>query len=246
MFKSTHNPPPTNIIILGQAIALRVVRSARRRRTVAFAVEAPATLRVTVPLRLSMGSLRDMIDSRGGWITRRLAGLAKNILAADDTNLTYLGHCYAIQITQDVGREQGCRLYPRRITVNIPNANINHAELRDEVRTEIRLWLKKRARVKMQRRMDLWAGRIGVEYQRMVISNPEHRWGSCSVKNIIRMNWRLIMAPLRVLDYVIVHELSHIVHKNHSPRYWRYVGEAMPDYQQLRRQLRDIGHSLVF
>ena len=117
--------------------------------------------------------------------------------------------------------------------------------MRDEVKLEITLWLKKRARTKMKKRMDYWAKKMGVSYRQLILSNPERRWGSCTVKNVIRLNWRLIMAPLPLIDYVVVHELSHVVHKNHSPRFWGLVEKIMPDYVERRKQMRHCGHEFM-
>ncbi len=115
----------------------------------------------------------------------------------------------------------------------------------EDIRLEILLWLKKRAKVKFQKRMDMWAARLGVRYQKMVIANAERRWGSCSVDDVIRLSWRLIMAPLPILDYVIVHELSHVKNKNHGPQFWAQVASVMPDYKNRRKHLRLIGGGLV-
>jgi len=114
-----------------------------------------------------------------------------------------------------------------------------------DIRLELLLWLKKRAKVKLQRRMDVWAARLGVRYQKLVIANAEHRWGSCNAQNVIRLNWRLIMAPLPIIDYVVVHELCHVRHKNHGAGFWGQVASVMPDYQARRKRLRFIGGGLV-
>jgi predicted metal-dependent hydrolase len=109
------------------------------------------------------------------------------------------------------------------------------------VRLSLILWFKKRARVKLQKRMDFWSRQTGMSYAKLVISNPRHRWGSCNVHNVIRLNWQLLLAPLALIDYVIVHELCHTVHKNHGPRFWKKVADTLPDYQARRKELRKSG-----
>src|SRR4029077_7507444 len=109
---------------------------------------------------------------------------------------------------------QGCRLWPRVMEVNIHGTDLSPEARRQEVRLEIMLWLKKRAKEKLQKRADMWAEKLGIHYRKLIVSNAERRWGSCNAQNVIRLNWRLIIAPLPLLDYVAVHELAHIKHKD--------------------------------
>lgn len=95
------------------------------------------------------------------------------------------------------------------------------------------------------RKVAYYAARMGVTYQRITIRDQKTRWGSCSSKGNLNFNWRLLLAPVPVLDYVIVHELAHRREMNHSKRFWDIVGETMPDYETHRRWLRDHGDSLM-
>ncbi|HUY68585.1 MAG TPA: YgjP-like metallopeptidase domain-containing protein [Alphaproteobacteria bacterium] len=164
---------------------------------------------------------------------------------ADGATIVYLGHGYRLRVTQDAGLPQGCRLVPRRLTVNIHDKELSGKNLHAEVRLEILLWIKRRARVKFQRRVDLWAGRMGVACQRLIVSNPRSRWGSCNAGNVVRLNWRLMLAPLPLLDYVVAHELSHVAHKNHSKNFWDFLAAAMPDCRERRRRLRSLEREFI-
>ena len=245
----------TGEILLGdQRIAYTVARSKRRRRTIAFVMESPSALKITAPVRASYSSIRSVIEKQTNWIKRRLREFQRAVDAAKSpsheqsfhhgASLMYLGHAYKLVVTQDQSLPQGCQLYPHRLCVNVHTESLNAKNLQDEVRLEILLWLKKRAKVKLQKRMDVWASRLGVHYQKMVVANAERRWGSCNVQNVIRLNWRLIMAPLAILDYVVVHELCHVRHKNHGPRFWGQVASIMPDWKARRKHLRLIGGGL--
>jgi predicted metal-dependent hydrolase len=163
----------------------------------------------------------------------------------DGGQITYLGHAYALKLTRDKNQPQGCTLRPHRMDMNLHAENLSTDDLEQEIRLEILLWLKKRAKVKLQKRMDLWADRLGVSYRKMVVANAERRWGSCNAQNVIRLNWRLLMAPLCILDYVVVHELCHVRHKNHGQNFWRQVASAVPDYKNRRKHLHLIGSRLV-
>ena len=86
------------------------------------------------------------------------------------------------------------------------------------------------------------AERIGVAYRRIRIGGQRTLWGSCSPRGTLSFNWRLVLAPLDVLDYVVVHELAHLRQPNHSPRFWREVERVLPDYTERRRKLRQEGY----
>jgi predicted metal-dependent hydrolase len=130
--------------------------------------------------------------------------------------------------------------------VNLHDPPIAETARREEARLEILLWRKKQARRIFQERTDVWAARIGVKYRRLTPSNPRRQWGSCSAQNDIRINWRLVMAPPDLLDYVIVHELCHVTHKNHSKRFWNFVAVAMPDWKIRRKALHRLDPGTSF
>jgi predicted metal-dependent hydrolase len=94
-------------------------------------------------------------------------------------------------------------------------------------------------------RVEYYAQMAGVKYKSIRINNAKTRWGSCGYKDTLNFTWRLMMAPARVVDYVIVHELMHLKQKNHSHQYWAEVEKMMPDYKQDERWLKQNGHLLV-
>lgn len=103
---------------------------------------------------------------------------------------------------------------------------------------------KKRARELFTARLNAYANAHNISYRSLKLSSARTRWGSCSLKKNINLNWRLVNAPQEVLDYVIVHELSHTVHHNHSKYFWTHVASMMPDYATHRKWLKDNGRTL--
>lgn len=100
---------------------------------------------------------------------------------------------------------------------------------------------KSRIRIHFLERLEWYAPRMGVSYQRVTIRNQKGRWGSCSSKGNLNFNYRLHYLPQELMDYVVIHELAHRVYMNHSPEFWSLVERFMPDYKACQKSLRDIG-----
>ena len=97
------------------------------------------------------------------------------------------------------------------------------------------------AKERIPRRVSYFAQQMGVTYGRITIREQKTRWGSCSSKGNLNFNWKLVLMPEEVLDYVVVHELAHRRELNHSDRFWAIVAEVLPDYRERRRELKEWG-----
>ncbi len=102
-------------------------------------------------------------------------------------------------------------------------------------------WLETEGMARFREKIILWAGRMNIRYGRVSIRDQKTRWGSCSGKGNLNFNWRLLMMPEDIMDYVIVHELAHRREMNHSPRFWQIVENYIPDYQKRRQWLKENG-----
>ncbi|WP_446898517.1 M48 family metallopeptidase [Clostridium sp. LBM24168] len=116
----------------------------------------------------------------------------------------------------------------------------------DNVRYEIYISYKKCLYVVLKERIDIYRGIIGVRPRKISVRSQKTIWGSCSSKGSLSFNYRLMMAPLKAIDYVVVHELCHMVHMNHSSIYWRLVESIIPDYRDIKKWLDDNGSTLNF
>lgn len=101
--------------------------------------------------------------------------------------------------------------------------------------------LREKARMVLAERTEFFARKLGVTYSKIRIGNQRTRWGSCSSKGTISYNWKLILMPEEVRDYVVLHELCHLLEMNHSSRFWKIVEETMPNYKEYRRWLKENG-----
>lgn len=228
------------IDIAGRTISFTISRSAKRKRTIAFKIGTNSNIVIISPLRTSKSQIENILKKRSAWIVRELGKPCKHGKQADFSDgsvFPYMGHACCLRIVRG-GKDGSCRLSPRVLHVHVPDESLSPKGLRQEARLEVLLWVKKRARTKFKKRADLWARKMGVNYKKIIVADASKRWGSCSVDNVIRLNWRLMLLPLPVLDYVVAHELSHIAHKNHSSLFWGFLSKFMPDYKERRGQLR--------
>ena len=104
-----------------------------------------------------------------------------------------------------------------------------------------RRWMIEEARSEFEKKASFYSGIIGVSYNRIAVREQKTRWGSCSSGRNLNFNWKLIMMPEKVLDYVVIHELSHLIEMNHSKRFWNIVAEVCPEYIECRKWLKDYG-----
>ena len=114
-----------------------------------------------------------------------------------------------------------------------------------QARPLVEAWYRRAAHVYVQQRMAYYAPLVGRAPTRITIRAQKTRWGSCSTRASISINWRLMQAAPDIIDYVIVHELCHLLQANHAPRFWREVARVLPDYETRRRRLREFGRNIV-
>lgn len=112
------------------------------------------------------------------------------------------------------------------------------------IQKELHQWFQEKAREKIMQRLEFHSQKMQTSYSHLLFSDTKSKWGTCFPDNSLQFNWRLIMAPLLVLDYVIIHELAHTTEKNHSASFWRRVGRFTPAYKQHRKWLQEYGHVL--
>lgn len=136
------------------------------------------------------------------------------------------------------------RLQKQRKQVRDEQAAQSESKYTPQQREGLERRYRQAAKEYFPKRADYYAQQIGVSYERIRIAEQKTRWGSCSSKGTLSFNWKLMLAPPKVLDYVVVHELCHRKEMNHSPRFWKLVEEIMPDYKEYRKWLKENGSTL--
>jgi predicted metal-dependent hydrolase len=209
-----------------------VRRSARSRR-VRVAVDPERGVEVVLPRRAPAREAERAVAELRPWIERRLREVeaTRAAVAARGDTVPYLGA--ALRLVPEPGRT---RVHRCGDDLLVPGG---------DPRPALERWYRRMARAEIAPRLDAAVADLGAGYTALTIRNQRTRWGSCSTTGAMSFNWRLLLAPEEVLDYVVWHEACHLVVMDHSPRFWALVGRHLPGYAEPRRWLRRHGGTLV-
>jgi len=216
----------------------KIIRT--KRKTIALQITDDGTLIVKAPFGVSEQTIKNVVIKHKDWIERK----KKDILSRDPKfagkefvngeGFLYLGKYYKLNI---VNKQDAPLLF---------NNNYFYL-LRDYLPVARDLfinWYKEKAYEKISERVEWYAKKRGFVYNKINITSANQRWGSCSSKGNLNFSWRLIMAPLSVIDYVVVHELVHLEERNHAKSFWSKVKMLMPEYEKHRDWLKRNGYLL--
>ena len=211
----------------------RIIRS--KRRTVALIVEHDGSVTVRAPMRLSDSTIQEFAEKHIQWVEKKKTEMRAvtppqpKQYQPDETFL-FLGKEYALEVVST--QRQKLILDDR---FQIAESALGNAEL------VFQKWYRQQASHFIPERVKFFAELHQLQYEKIKITSARTRWGSCSPKNTLSFSWRLMLTPPEVIDYVIIHELAHTVHHNHSKRFWSLVEKFLPDYKARRKQLRQYG-----
>jgi predicted metal-dependent hydrolase len=219
------------------------IRRSDRARRARINVSAEG-VEVVVPRRMALRQVEPFIEEKRPWIERTLRRIreaeeAAVVRLSDGGSVPYLGRSLWLRVRVEPGRVRhfvamkGDRL---EVSVGSPGA--------EPVRSALESWYRRRARVEVEPRLDAACARAGTRYTRLSIRSQRTRWASCSSTGAMSFNWRLLLAPPEILDYVVEHEVAHLEVLDHSPRFWRLLGSRSPAYREHERWLRRNGPAL--
>ena len=212
----------------------KIIRS--KRKTLSLTINENAELIVRAPKRLSIEKIQDFINEKENWINRKKRLIENQIkdVTINHNKLLYLGDLFPINVEQNASKE----LF---FTGEEFIANSIEPE---SLSLSIKKWYKNKFKEIALPRVAYFANKHNLMVNQVRIKNQKTMWGSCSSKNNINLNYLLLMAPMGVIDYVIVHELVHTIHRNHSTDFWDSVESIMPEFQEHKRWLKKNGYKL--
>lgn len=252
---SRHPRATRSALLAGRTVHYALRRS--RRRSIGFVVGADGLV-VSAPKWVGLREIDAAVREKAGWIVAKLAEQreraarteAARVVWRDGATISYLGRPLTIVLDArhglaagEVVLEEGNACMggddagaepSRTLHVGLPR---DAAEVR--LRDAVQSWLQREARRVFAARSAHFAERLGVRVTRLSLSSAQTRWGSASATGAVRLNWRLIHHPPATIDYVVAHELAHLREMNHSERFWAVVRSVVPDYEDIRKRLRD-------
>ncbi len=227
---------PRAIALNGQRVDYLLRRS--NRRSIGLSIDQRG-LRVAAPNRATLRDVEALIQQHASWVLDKLAEWRERPASAtlpvvDGLRIFALDRWLTVRI--DVASRVSGQIVGEEIRLALP-ATVDPAEA-------LKTTLKREARRVFASRLAQYAPRLGLAPTGLRLSSARTRWGSCSAQGGISLNWRLILLPLPIIDYVVCHELAHLKEMNHSPRFWSVVEQLCPEWRQLREELRQTGRQL--
>lgn len=223
-----------------------LVNYSARRRTLTIRV-AEGQVSVRAPEYVRLHEIEQFLQAKQAWIAQKLAQQHEQLQARQrrwesGAALPLLGKTLRLQIHDASPRYT--HLDGDILSVGLRLAPAQSQPLAERVQKQVQQWYKQQALAHFGERVAYWEGVTGITSSGYNVRTYKSRWGTCSHRHELTFNWKLMMAPLDVVDYVVVHELCHIVHFDHSPAFWRLVGRFVPNYKAHKAWLRNNGLSL--
>jgi predicted metal-dependent hydrolase len=245
------HPQASREALLGETLVAYQFKRARRRN-IGFLVGAEG-LTVTAPKWVPLYEIDAAVQSKSAWILRKLDDAnerrqrieSARIEWKDGASFPFIGETVIVVLDpRHAFDEVGAVLNTDATALpGVPRLTLHvglpQTASADQIRDAVQAWLMRPAKRLFEERLNHYAPQLGVRWTKLALSSAGTRWGTAHSDGTIRLNWRLIHFRLPVIDYVVAHELSHLRVMDHSPRFWDTVRTVVPDYAQLRGQLKD-------
>jgi predicted metal-dependent hydrolase len=214
----------------------KLIRS--KRRTIALIVERDGSFTVRAPMRTPHAAIETFIQQKADWITRTREKIkstqpTREKQYTDGEKFLFLGSSFDLKL---VGLQKPLLQFDSGFALN--------RAAQAKGKQVFTRWYKERACEVISERVKQYSQQYNFTPKQIKISSAKTRWGSCSSNGTLNFTWRLVMAPLVVIDYVVVHELAHLRVKNHSSKFWKEVESVHPEYKKQRKWLRENGEKL--
>ena len=227
--------------LIDNGVSIEIIRT-KRQKTASIKI-ANGSVQAYMPNELSDFKIKELLKKRKLWIKRKLEEEAKVVIASpkeyvNGESFSYLGRNYRLKLIQS--KKTDVKLKGGYLEVHHPK-NFKNKNVKDLLIA----WYEKHALERLKEKTERYSKIIGVKPVSVNIKDYKSRWGSCSSNGDILYNWRIIIAPHKIIDYVVVHELCHILEHNHSKKYWRHVSNNFHNYVECQNWLKFNGRTLT-
>ncbi|MBU0705662.1 M48 family metallopeptidase [Patescibacteria group bacterium] len=239
------------LVINQRKVPITVRRSPRARRLrLQIESEKPELVMVIPRYALSM-QIDSFLRKQTPWIEKHWNQALKKSAQRpkrrhkDGDTYFYFGETLTLKLIPSLSWKPGIRVSGNNLEITLHNAT-TLSDGKKAIKKIVQEFYKKKAEEVIHDRLQFFNEHYRLKYNRVTFRNQKTRWGSCSSAKNLNFNWRLIMAPIEIIDYVVVHELCHLKHMNHSTSFWRLVAEAIPEYKGMRKWLKDNHYLLSY
>ena len=222
----------------------------RKRKSVGIAVSLEAGVQIIAPNRVSAAQIQDIVQKKAEWISKKLSLMEeiKNNMPKREfisgEMLPYLGADYTLEVLEQSRlKSVKASLLDDKFVVSIPTS-LPDEERPQRIREALVKLYRQCALELAIERIQAYSVKTGLEPSKVIIKEQRKRWGSCTASGIININWKIVIAPISVVDYLVVHELAHLKVRNHSKDFWKFVESILPDYKVHSQWLKANGLKL--
>lgn len=216
---------------LGQTISFEI--NYKKRRSLKIYIDLYGNVEVQAPKGISDEIVIQLLEEKWDWIQQRTKEMKDRILGPQvkvyehGERFLYIGNEYPILISQDMDIEKDFVVFEGE------KLHISVKQLEDErIKQALKRFYYQQCKMLVERGIQTYQGNFKIKPRSIRITNSNNNWGTCDSKRQLTFNWKLAMAPQKVIDYVVVHEMCHMVHLNHDRSFWRLVGKILPNYEQ--------------
>jgi hypothetical protein len=216
----------------------------RKRKTIEIQIKESGTVRLLVPMGTTKKRIMEVLQLKTQWIVEKLAKVQRvNKLTTkvytDGEQFLYLGNNYILKVKVDGNTKKPFVTLDNDqllVTTDTAEASI--------IKKTLELWYREKAQELIGQRVAYYQQWLKIGPTEIKVKEQKKRWGSCTSAGKLLFNWRIVMAPLPIIDYLVVHEMCHLHQMNHSKNFWYLVGSVLPDYQARRNWLKEHGAKL--
>jgi len=226
-------------------------RRSRKARNLRMQIDNQGKLTLIAPWYASDKSVKIFIDRHHGWIEKqwlkieKLKKLRPEFRYRTGDTFYYFGEPVILNVSPSDKKRPSIKIRANKMLIMLYRG-ISRKEGVDSIKKVIEEFYKKKAEEVIRDRLDYFNQHYGFSFDRVTMRDQKSRWGSCSKLGNLNFNWRLIMAPIEIIDYVVVHELCHTKEMNHSSRYWTLVAQTLPEHKKTRKWLKENHYLLTY
>ena len=240
----------TELFLINLGFTYQIIRS--KRKTIAIVVKTSGEVIIRAPRKFESTLIYEMVQKKRDWILKKLNQFAAQktqfqhqLTFVNGKGILFQGNTCSVQVHL-IEKKRTRIEFQWKVFHVFVNENLGDEEKELSIRKKMMEWFKKQAFDFISLRIEQIKLLINVKPKKITIRNQKTRWGSCSSSGALNFNLRLLMAPVSVIDYVIIHELCHLKEKSHSKQFWALVNSILPDYKEKKQWLKTHRLSLLF